>query len=111
MERARSLRTWWTYDDEDHAWCALFSREVGCHQEDDDGDRHGHDGESEFDVVDVDHDDQELDGESKEEEEIKFEEGNVDLFTERQHTHNFVGLQKIYIPEKSSISFSSSSLR
>jgi len=68
-----------TYNDENHAWCALFPCEVGCHQKDDDGYGHGHDGECEFNVVDVDHDDQELYRKSKEEEEIEFEEGNVDL--------------------------------
>ena len=81
--RGSGLRIRWTYDDDDHAWCALFPCKVGGHHEDDDGYGHGDDGESEFDVVDIDHDDQELDCESEEEEEIEFKEGNVDLASKR----------------------------
>jgi len=101
----------WAYDDEDHAWCALFPCEVSCHQEDDDGYGHRHDGECEFSVVDVDHNDQELYGEPKEEEEIEFEKGNVDLANQPQHTSKFVGRQRTQIPERSSTSFSSSDRR
>ena len=68
-----------TYNDGDHAGCIFFACEQACHEKDDDRDWNCCNGEVEFDVGVVDHHHDELNCEAKEEEEIKFEKGDVNL--------------------------------
>ncbi len=73
-----------TYNDKYHAWLTLFSREVGCHQKNDDSYRNSGNGETKLNLADIDYNDQKLYSEPKEEEEIEFKEGNVNLVNRLQ---------------------------
>lgn len=66
-------------EDEDHARATLAAREECGEQEDHDGKGNGGHCETPFSVRNVRHNDEELDGEAEEEEEIEFEEGDIDL--------------------------------
>lgn len=69
------------HDDEDVADVGFAANNVSGEEEKGDGDWHGDDGDVEFGVAGLlilDYD-EELDGETEEEEEVEFEEGNVDL--------------------------------
>ena len=68
-----------TYNNQDHSQQALFPSEVTSHDENHDCDRNCGNCESKFDIPCIHNNDDELDCESKEEEEVKLEECNVDL--------------------------------
>lgn len=70
-----------TYNDHQHAYPILLSGPVAGHEENDNRNRNGGQGETKFIVlgVVVTDDDGKLHGEAKKEEEIEFEKGNVDL--------------------------------
>ena len=67
------------YDDNNLTWPVFVTSAEGSHQQDGDSDRNGGDGESEFRVILLHNHDNKLDDEAKEEEEIEFEKGDVDL--------------------------------
>ena len=67
------------YDRGNHARQALLSREVSGHDKNEDCDGNCSDCQSELNVLDVYNNNHKLDGEAKEEEEVEFEEGDVDL--------------------------------
>ena len=66
-------------DGKDHAQLDFAAGEEGGQQEDGNGDGNGRRRQAEFGVFDIGDDDEELDGKSEEEEEIKLEESNIDL--------------------------------
>ncbi len=76
-----------SYDDGDHADAILASGEPGGDEQDDNGRGNGGDGQTKlvviklvFVLVVVDEHNHELHGEAQEEQEVKLEQGNVDLY-------------------------------
>ena len=67
------------YDDGPHASLVLPAGEEGGGEQDGDRDWNGRNGQAEFYVARAGNNDEELDRETKEEEEIKLQEGDVDL--------------------------------
>lgn len=67
------------YDNRNHSQQALPACEQASHDENHDCDRDCGNCESKFDVPRIHNDNDKLDGESKEEEEVEFQECNVDL--------------------------------
>lgn len=73
-----------TYNDDDHAKCILMSSEDSREDQNDDGHWNSSKSQGKLDVRLPCHDDHELNRKSKEEEEIEFQEGDVDLVLESQ---------------------------
>ena len=67
------------YNDGNHSGKALFPSKIPGHDENEDRNRDGGDRQTKFNVFHIHHDDHELDGESKEEKEVEFEECDVNL--------------------------------
>ena len=70
------------HNNRDHSQQALPPCEQASHEENQDCDRDCGNCEGEFDIPCIHNDDDELDGESKEEEEVEFQECNVDLMAQ-----------------------------
>ena len=67
-----------------HAGQAFLSREIPGHDQDQDCDRDRSDRQSKFNILNINDDHHELHGKSKEEEEVEFEQGDIDLETSQQ---------------------------
>jgi len=78
-------------DDARRADVVLVPGEEGRGQEDDDGDGDGRDGQAELDVGDVPDDDEKLYRETEEEEEVKLQEGDVNLVVQEALLHSVIG--------------------
>ena len=68
-----------TYNGDEHAWSILSTSEETGQQKDENRYRNCRDSEVKFNFSSVNDNDEELNCETKEEEEIKFEKGNIDL--------------------------------
>lgn len=67
------------YNGGNHARQALLSSKIPGHNKDEDCDWDCGDRQTKLNILDIHDDNHELDGEPKKEEEIEFEEGDVDL--------------------------------
>jgi hypothetical protein len=90
-----------TYNDDDHANCALASHEECGTEKDQNRNWDGSGGKRELDVLSVVGDDnQELDGKAEEEEEIEFEQGDVNLQMRQPPSHKVLKLYH-HTPDRS----------
>jgi len=85
-------------DNDDHAEGGFPSDEPGRTDQDKDGHGDGDDGQIEFSIMIVQrNNDQELDGETEEEKEIKFQQSNVDLEKPSQRVNRMECWNKTYL--------------
>ena len=67
------------YDDGNHAGQTFLPSKVPGHDEDENCDRNCSNCQTKFNILDIHYDNHKLDGETEEEEEVEFEEGDIDL--------------------------------
>jgi hypothetical protein len=77
-------------DDGDHADSVFTASEEGGGEKDDNTDGNGDDGQDELNVPCAGNNDDKLDDEAQEEEEVEFEEGDVDLVVKEASLHSVV---------------------